>query len=90
MPTYEYKCDNCGHQFEQFQGMKDDPLRSCPVCNSSIKRLVSSGVGIIFKGNGFHSTDYKTQNLMKNKTRCGKNKTCCGRETPCDKPPCDK
>jgi len=90
MPTYEYKCDKCGHCFEQMQGMMDDPVRVCPVCNGSVKRLVSGGAGIIFKGSGFHSTDYKMQNLNQNKTRCGKNQTCCGRDTPCDKPPCDK
>ena len=46
MPTYEYKCDNCGHQFEQLQGMTDDPIRFCPVCKGSVKRLVSGGVGL--------------------------------------------
>jgi putative FmdB family regulatory protein len=89
MPTYEYKCDDCGYQFEQSQGMNDDPLEFCPVCHGSVKRLVSGGAGIIFKGNGFHSTDYKKKNILDNKTRCGRNQPCCGRETPCEKPPCD-
>jgi putative FmdB family regulatory protein len=40
MPTYEYKCDDCGYQFEQSQGMNDDPLEFCPVCHGSVKRLV--------------------------------------------------
>ncbi|MBN2534426.1 MAG: zinc ribbon domain-containing protein [Spirochaetales bacterium] len=90
MPTYEYKCDHCGYQFERHQGMADDPIRLCPVCNGSVKRLVSGGAGIIFKGNDFHSTDYKTQNLSKNRTRCGKNEPCCGRKTPCEKPSCEE
>ena len=90
MPTYEYKCDNCGYHFKQIQSMTDDSIKLCPVCNGSVKRLVSGGIGIIFKGSGFHSTDYKIENLKENKTRCGKNQTCCGREAPCDKPPCDK
>lgn len=88
MSTYEYKCDNCSYQFEKVQRMSEQALSNCPLCNGPVKRLVSGGAGIIFKGSGFHSTDYKTDNLMKNKTRCGNNQTCCGRETPCDKPPC--
>lgn len=89
MPTYEYECKNCGYGFEQFQGIKDEPLSLCPVCNGSLKRLFSGGAGIIFKGSGFHSTDYKTQNILANKPRCGKEQTCCGSPTPCDKPSCE-
>jgi putative FmdB family regulatory protein len=89
MPTYEYKCDTCGYQFEKFQGMSDDPLEMCPRCSGSVKRLLSGGAGIIFKGSGFHSTDYKSRNIMDNKTRCGKDQPCCGRETVCDTSPCD-
>ena len=53
MPTYEYKCLECDHRFEAFQSMKDDPLESCPECEGSVKRLISSGAGLIFKGSGF-------------------------------------
>ena len=60
MPTYEYACPKCGHQFEQFQSMKDDPLKKCPKCKKAgLKRLVGGGAGLIFKGSGFYITDYK-------------------------------
>ena len=60
MPTYEYVCTKCGHQFEQFQSMKDEPLKTCPKCKKAgLKRLVGGGAGLIFKGSGFYITDYK-------------------------------
>lgn len=60
MPTYEYRCSECGYQFEEFQSMKADPLTTCPACNAeSLKRLLGAGAGLIFKGNGFYITDYK-------------------------------
>jgi len=60
MPTYEYACPKCGHQFEQFQSMRDEPLKQCPKCKKAgVKRLVGGGAGLIFKGTGFYITDYK-------------------------------
>ena len=60
MPTYEYACPKCGHQFEQFQSMRDEPLKKCPQCRKTgLKRLVGGGAGLIFKGTGFYITDYK-------------------------------
>jgi len=59
MPTYEYKCLECDHRFEAFQSMKDDPLESCPECEGNVKKLISSGAGLIFKGSGFYITDYR-------------------------------
>jgi putative FmdB family regulatory protein len=59
MPTYEYACQKCGHQFETFQAITADPLTECPECGGKVKRLISSGVGLIFKGSGFYITDYK-------------------------------
>ena len=56
MPTYEYECGVCG-PFEQFQRITEDPLADCPRCGSAVRRLISSGTGIIFKGSGFYSTD---------------------------------
>ena len=56
MPTYEYECGTCG-TFEQFQRITEDPLSDCPRCGSAVRRLISSGTGIIFKGSGFYSTD---------------------------------
>jgi putative FmdB family regulatory protein len=62
MPTYEYACPKCGHQFEQFQSMKDAPLKKCPACKKAgVKRLIGSGAGLIFKGTGFYITDYKNK-----------------------------
>lgn len=60
MPTYEYACSKCGHQFEQFQSMNDAPLKRCPKCHKlGLKRLIGGGAGLIFKGSGFYITDYK-------------------------------
>ncbi|MGB2598940.1 MAG: FmdB family zinc ribbon protein [Candidatus Omnitrophota bacterium] len=59
MPTYGYKCETCGHDFEMFQSIKDDAIKECPECNGPVKRLIGMGAGIIFKGNGFYQTDYK-------------------------------
>ena len=63
MPTYEYRCKSCGHEFEEFQTMSADPLIMCPKCaKPTLKRLMSSGAGLIFKGSGFYLTDYKKSN----------------------------
>ena len=61
MPTYDYKCQKCGHQFEVFQSMNDERLTDCPEegCGGKVKRLLGTGAGIIFKGSGFYETDYK-------------------------------
>lgn len=62
MPTYEYVCSQCQHEFEAFQSMKDAPLTTCPACQRpSVKRKVGSGAGLIFKGSGFYITDYKNK-----------------------------
>ena len=66
MPTYEYKCENCGHQFEQFQSITSKPLRVCPQCGENkLNRLIGAGSGIIFKGSGFYSTDYRKDSYKK-------------------------
>ncbi|MGE9296960.1 MAG: FmdB family zinc ribbon protein [Puniceicoccales bacterium] len=61
MPTYDYHCAACDTDFEFFQSMRDDPLDQCPHCSKKgkVKRMISSGAGIIFKGSGFYETDYK-------------------------------
>jgi putative FmdB family regulatory protein len=60
VPTYEYKCDACGHAFEAFQPMSAAPIRKCPSCGKSkVKRLIGAGAGLIFKGSGFYITDYR-------------------------------
>ena len=59
MPTYDYRCESCNNTFEFFQNMSDEPLNKCPDCNRKVRRLVSGGTGLIFKGSGFYLTDYK-------------------------------
>jgi len=62
MPTYEYNCENCGHRFEQLQSITAKSLRKCPKCGkSSLKRLIGTGAGLIFKGSGFYATDYRSE-----------------------------
>jgi len=57
MPTYEYVCDKCGNRFEKLQTMTDKPLRRCPSCGAKVRRVISGGAGLVFKGSGFYSTD---------------------------------
>ena len=57
MPTYEYECKSCGSDFDVFQSMADDPLKTCPTCGNGVRRKISKGTGIIFKGSGFYKTD---------------------------------
>jgi putative FmdB family regulatory protein len=59
MPTYEYECLSCKIRFDLFQSMKDDPISVCPECKGKVKRLIGGGLGVIFKGSGFYSTDHK-------------------------------
>ena len=62
MPTYEYKCSACGHAFEKFQSIMAGPVRKCPECGKNrVKRLISTGAGLIFKGSGFYITDYRSE-----------------------------
>jgi len=75
MPTYEYECNHCQHQFEVFQKMTDKPLDKCPKCGKKVKRLISSGSGLIFKGSGFYATDYRKQSSSGN--TCPKQKEGC-------------
>lgn len=56
MPTYEYVCRQCGHRFEAWQHMTDDPLKDCPECGAQIHRVLFPA-GIVFKGSGFYKTD---------------------------------
>ena len=58
MPTYDYFCEKCQNTFEYFQSMSDSALEKCPKCNNKIRRLISGGSGLIFKGSGFYLTDY--------------------------------
>ena len=84
MPTYEYKCEKCGWEFEQRQSIKADPIRECPRCQGRVGRLVSGGAGFIMKGSGHEAAE-------KNAAACSlkqTGKTCCGRNERCGKPDC--
>jgi len=69
MPTYHYVCSKCGHEFEHFQSMTAAPLRHCPkeLCvrqpwgRGRVKRQLSGGAGLLFKGSGFYITDYRSE-----------------------------
>ena len=66
MPTYEYVCDACGHEFELFQAMSASVKRKCPECGKlKLKRLIGAGAGVIFKGSGFYQTDYRSDSYKK-------------------------
>lgn len=66
MPTYEYECRSCGHEFEIFQSMSDDALTDCPECRrSDLRRLIGGGGGIIFKGSGFYVNDSRSSKSSK-------------------------
>ncbi len=70
MPTYEYICENCKCEFERFQSITARPLRKCPECGkSTLKRLVGTGSGIIFKGSGFYQTDYRSESYKEGEKR---------------------
>ncbi len=88
MPTYDYKCANCGSVFEAFHGMNETPELTCPACGSrSVSKQIGLGAGIIFKGSGFYVTDYKkngdssstaTATTTTANTTTEKNHTCSG------------
>jgi len=66
VPTYDYKCNACSHTFEQFQSIKDKPLKVCPECGKkALERLIGTGGAIIFKGGGFYQTDYRSESYKK-------------------------
>ena len=68
MPTYQYACAKCGHEFDKFQSIADDPLTVCPkdLCaqkkwgKGKVKKMIGAGAGLIFKGSGFYITDYRS------------------------------
>lgn len=61
MPTYSYRCAQCDHTFEAFHSMNAEPLKECPQtgCEGTVEKLIGTGGGVLFKGNGFYETDYK-------------------------------
>ena len=69
MPTYEYQCTKCGFKFDLFQRVDSSPREKCPRCNGKVRKLISGGCGIIFKGSGFYETDYKRKSPPRNKIK---------------------
>ncbi len=62
MPTYEYHCDACDHNFDEFQSMSEAPLKRCPQCKKpKLRRVFGTGAAILFKGSGFYETDYRSE-----------------------------
>ena len=62
MPTYDYVCDACGHEFELFQSITAGVKRKCPECaRLKLRRLIGPGAAIMFKGSGFYKTDYRSE-----------------------------
>jgi putative FmdB family regulatory protein len=65
MPTYDYRCNACGHEFEEFQMMSDRVLRKCPKCGKpKLERLIGAGSGFVFKGSGYYVTDYRSKGYV--------------------------
>lgn len=66
MPTYDYQCDACGHEYELFQGINDPVVKKCPECGKNkLRRLFGTGAAIVFKGSGFYQTDYRSEGYRK-------------------------
>lgn len=61
MPTYDYKCLACDVRFEKFQSITAPAIEECPECSGKVKRLIGAGAGLIFKGSGFYTTDYRSE-----------------------------
>jgi putative FmdB family regulatory protein len=62
MPTYEYQCDACEHNFDEFQSMSEPPLKKCPKCGKrKLRRVFGAGTAILFRGSGFYQTDYRSE-----------------------------
>ncbi len=66
MPTYDYVCDSCGHEFEAFESIKAEPQSVCPTCSDArLRRRIGPGAAILFKGSGFYQTDYRSESYKK-------------------------
>ncbi len=70
MPTYDYRCEACGHAFDFFQSIKADAVKTCPSCGQErVRRVIGAGGGFIFKGSGFYITDYTRSKDYKEKAK---------------------
>jgi len=75
MPTYDYECDACGHEFELFQSITAGVKRKCPECSKlKLRRLFGIGAAVVFKGSGFYETDYRSESYKKGAESAKKSK----------------
>jgi putative FmdB family regulatory protein len=66
MPTYDYQCDSCGHEFEAYESIMAEPRTDCPECRlPKLRRKIGPGAAILFKGSGFYQTDYRSESYKK-------------------------
>jgi putative FmdB family regulatory protein len=73
MPTYDYRCNACDHEFELFQSMSEGVKKKCPECGKlKLERLIGTGSALIFKGSGFYETDYRSKDYAKAKEQDSK------------------
>jgi putative FmdB family regulatory protein len=94
MPTYEYSCEKCGHQFEQIQAISAKPLTTCPQdrCaqkkwgKGKVKRAISGGAGLLFKGSGFYITDYRSEKYKAAAKKDSSHSSSGGASKPAPKP----
>ncbi|MGE5554580.1 MAG: FmdB family zinc ribbon protein [Betaproteobacteria bacterium] len=78
MPTYEYHCPQCG-RFDQFQRITEAPLQNCPRCGSPVKRVITGGLGVIYRGSGYYTTDNRSEDYRKRaKEESGETKEAAG------------
>lgn len=85
MPTYNYKCEDCGHLSSVIQSIKDEPLTRCAKCGGKIYRIISGGSGLIFKGSGFYVNDYAHSSAFKSGKKIKKTETAKSPEKPAEK-----
>ena len=78
MPTYDYVCQSCGHEFDKFQSISEAPVKTCPHCGKNeVVRKISGGTGMIFKGSGFYKTDYSKKPEKSKPAKPDKPASCC-------------
>jgi putative FmdB family regulatory protein len=70
MPTYDYQCEACGHEFEKFQSITARAIKTCPECGQrKVRRLIGTGAGVIFRGSGFYQTDYRSESYKRDASK---------------------
>ncbi len=82
MPTYDYECDACTHEFELFQSISDSLKKKCPACGKlKLRRLFGTGAAVVFKGSGFYQTDYRSESYKKGAEKAKSKKKDSGKDT---------